>query len=379
MVSLTISGRSIWMKYFFIAGERSGDLHASNLIKELRRIDFDNEVVGFGGDMMQAQGMQLLRHYKEFSFMGIWEVVRNLGTIRKVMKHCENAILAEKPDVVVLVDFPGFNLRMANFARNHGIRTCYYIAPKIWAWNKKRIKKIKSGVDKMLVIFPFEVNFFQSLDYPVEYVGNPLTDAVRTYPFEEVDLKGTSIAVLPGSRLQEVKAALPVIVRMARLRPGYTFRVAGVDNLPTGIYAALKELPNVELVFDKTYDLLKSANAAMVTSGTATLEACLINAPQVVCYRTSALTYAIGKRLIKVPFISLVNLIANKPVVKELIQHDFTAEKVLEELDKILHDHQYCATMLADYQAIKEKLGFEPASRRAARSLVDWLMPPSTD
>lgn len=362
------------MKYFFIAGERSGDLHASNLIKELKRRDYEAVMEGFGGDMMESQGMRLLKHYSDYSFMGLWEVIKNLGTIGKRLRECKAAIIESNPDVLVLVDFPGFNLRMAAFAKELDIKTCYYISPKIWAWKKGRIKKIRKVVDKMLVIIPFEVEFYKSLDYEVEYVGNPLMDTVRTFDYKELPTSGKqTVAVLPGSRKQEVEAAIPVVQEMATKKPNYDFLVAGVDNLPAEMYSSLDILENVKVINDRTYDILKVANAAVVTSGTATLEACLLSAPQVVVYKTSWLTYSIGKRLVKIDFISLVNLIAGREVVKEMIQHDFNATTVLEEVDRILNDADYCGNMMANYQEIKEKIGFEPASKRAADALVKWL------
>lgn len=361
------------MKYFFIAGERSGDLHASNLIKEIKRKDYEAEIIGFGGKMMQEQGMNLLKHYQAFSFMGLWEVIKNLGAIKKNLNDCKLAIKEHKPDVLVLVDFPGFNLRMAGFAKRLGIQTCYYISPKIWAWKKGRIKTIRKVVDKMLVILPFEVDFYKKLNFEVEYVGNPLMDSVRTHDSNPIDELGTTVAILPGSRAQELKSATPVILEMAQLRPGYKFLIAGVDNLPKESYLPFQNIANIEVYFDRTYDLLKSCNAAMVTSGTATLEACLLTAPQVVVYGTSWLTYHVGKLLVKIKFISLVNLIADKEVVKEMIQADFNANAVTEELDRILHDHEYCGEMMANYQEAKEKIGFEPASKRAANAIADWL------
>lgn len=362
------------MKYFFIAGERSGDLHASNLIKELKRRDYEAEIVGFGGDLMEEQGLKLLRHYKDYSFMGLWEVIKNLGTIRKRLNECEKAIKEFQPDVLVHVDFPGFNLRMAKFGKSLGIKTCYYISPKIWAWKKGRIKTIRKVVDKMLVILPFEVDFFKELDYPVEYVGNPLMDSVRTFDFQPLEESTkTRIAVLPGSRLQELTTALPVIKEMASLKPDYQFLVTGVNNLPESLYKEIDQLENVQVIFDRTYDILKAANAAVVTSGTATLEACLLSAPQVVVYSTSWLTYKVGRAIINVDYLSLVNLIADKPVVKELIQEDFNGKTVLEEIDLILNDPNYCAEMMANYLEVKEEIGFEPASKRAADALAKWL------
>ena len=368
------------MKYFFIAGERSGDLHGSNLIKELKRSDYEADIFGFGGDMMKDQGMTLLEHYREYSFMGLWEVITHLGTIKRKLRKCKRSIRKTSPDVLVLVDFPGFNLRMAKFAKSLGIKTCYYISPKIWAWKKGRIKTIRREVDKMLVILPFEVPFYKDLNFNVEYVGNPLMDAVRTYDFEDsVVGTETTIAVLPGSRAQELRASKSIIVEMARHRPNYIFLVAGVNNLPQSSYSELQAISNVKVVFEKTYDILKQANASVITSGTATLEACLLSAPQVVVYRTSWLTYKVAKALVNVRYLSLVNLIADKLVVKELIQSDFNATLVLDEVDRILTEPAYCGNMLAEYQEIKEKIGFEPASKRAANSLWKWLRPPLVD
>lgn len=361
------------MKYFFIAGERSGDLHASNLIKELKRRDYEAEIVGFGGDMMEEQGMTLLRHYQSFSFMGLWEVIKNLGTIKKRLKECKKAIEKQQPDVLVLVDFPGFNLRMAGFAKNLGIKTCYYISPKIWAWKKGRIKTIRKVVDKMLVILPFEVEFYKKLNFEVEYVGNPLMDSVRTHDFNLFEEEGTKVAILPGSRAQELKSATPIILEMAKLRPEYKFLLAGVDNLPERLYKVFRAHNNIEIHFNRTYDILKSCNAAMVTSGTATLQACLLTAPQAVVYGTSWLTYRVGKLVVNIDYISLVNLIAGKEVVRELIQKDFNAVTVLEEIDCILEDPEYCGRMMVEYQEVKEKIGFEPASKRAADAIVGWL------
>ena len=355
-------------------------MHGSNLIRELKRLDYEAEMVGFGGDMMEEQGMTLLQHYRTYSFMGIWEVTTHLGMIKKRFRECKAAIRKTAPDVLVLVDFPGFNLRMAGFAKSLDIKTCYYISPKIWAWKKGRIKTIRRVVDKMLVILPFEVDFYKDLNFGAEYVGNPLMDSVRTHDFENLDLEEeTMIAVLPGSRVQELKAAKPVIVEMAKLKPNYNFLVAGVNNLPKSAYTELESIDNIKVVFEKAYDILKQANASVVTSGTATLEACLLSAPQVVVYRTSWLTYKIGRAVVNVKYLSLVNLIADKPVVKELIQSDFNATVVLEEVDQILNNPAYCGNILAEYQEVKEKTGFEPASKRAANSLWSWLRPPLAD
>ncbi len=363
------------MKYFFIVGERSGDLHASNLAKELKRLDDEAALVGYGGPQMEVQGVRILKQYPAYSYMGIWEVFTHLGTIRKTFRACEKAIRDEKPDVLVLVDFPGFNLRMAKYAKGLQLPVSYYISPKIWAWKESRIKKIKAYVNHMMVILPFEVAFYQKHHFKVAYVGNPLMDEVRQHAHEPVvTIKDRPvIAILPGSRKQEVGYAIPLVADLANSRPDYEWVVAGVDNLPEAMYAPLNGLANVRVVYGRTYDILKDANAAVVTSGTATLEACLLNAPQVVIYKTSALTYAVGKRLVKIDFISLVNLIAGKEVVREMIQKDYHAAVILEEVNCLLNDHQYCASMLDEYQRIKEKIGFEPASKRAAAELFHFV------
>jgi lipid-A-disaccharide synthase len=363
------------MKYFFIAGERSGDLHGGNLIRELKRQDQQAEVVAYGGNYMREAGADLLVHYSEISFMGFLEVVKHLKSIKRALSKCKQDILLHQPDVLVLVDFPGFNLRMAAFAKQHGIKTAYYISPKIWAWKESRIKKIKAFVDKMYVIFPFEVSFYQRHQYAVEFVGNPLVAHIAGDDFEvfQLDNQKKVIAFLPGSRLQEVNASINTIQRLSELREDLFFLVAGVDNLPIEVYQPLKNLENVRVEIGKTYQVLKSAQAAIVTSGTATLETALLGVPQVVCYRTSWLSYQIGKRLVKIPFISLVNLIANKPVVKELIQEAYNESNVLNELDLLLEDQHYRKSMLTDYEKIRELLTSQNASEMTANRLIEWL------
>lgn len=363
------------MKYFLIAGERSGDLHASNLVRQLYNQDLQAEVVAWGGNLTRDAGAQLLQHYNEISFMGIWEVLKNLATLKKKMDLCKSQISAFRPDVLILVDFPGFNLRMAEFARSLGIRTCYYISPKIWAWKKNRIKKIRAFVDKMLVILPFETAFYRELGYEVTYVGNPLMDAILDHRFDEhFQLPGgkQTIAVLPGSRQQEVARAIDVILDLAKNRQ-YHFCVAGVDNLDPEIYAPLGSLDNVSLHFNKTYELLRACDAAIVTSGTATLEAALLNAPQIVVYRTSALTYYIGRLLVNIRFISLVNLIAGREVVRELIQHDYNAGTIEKELHQILNDPAKKEKIHKGYSEIGGLIGKNKASEKAASEIVNWI------
>jgi len=361
------------MKLFFIAGERSGDLHASNLIKEIKKLIPDTEVVGYGGDLMENAGMRLLSHYREISFMGFYEVVKNLFTIRKKIKECKNHIQLEKPDIIVLVDFPGFNLRMAKFAKDLGIKTAYYISPKIWAWKKGRINTIRTVIDNMYVIFPFEVDFYKSLNYKVEYVGNPLVEHIKNFDFEDFRLPASDqkyIAFLPGSRPQEIQKSIPIIKCLSNRNPDLVFMVGGVDNVDNEEYSALQKISNVNVLFDRTYDILKFCDVSITTSGTATLETALIGTPQVVCYKTSNISYQIAKRVVKLKYISLVNLIIDQPVVKELIQEDFTVEKLEDELELLLYDKGYISEMKSGYAKVNEELTSKNASLITAQNLL---------
>ncbi len=364
------------MKYFIIAGERSGDLHASKLASQLQKKDVRAEIVGFGGSLMEEEGVRILKHYSTFSLMGIMEVLSNLGKIRRTIKEAKRAIVDFNPDILILVDFPGFNLKLATFAKKKGIKTCYYISPKIWAWKGHRIKRIKRDIDKMLVILPFEVEFYKSKDFQVDYVGNPLIDSIKDYSFDptfNLDERKTNVAILPGSRKQEIEASADVIRKVAKQAPEINFHIAAVDNVDSGLYDDYRTISNATIHIDKTYEILKQANAAIVTSGTATLETALLNCPQVVVYRANALSIFIAKMLVKIKWISLVNLIADKPVVKELIQEDYNADQVLEEINKILKDEKYCAAIMADYQELRDMIGAERASSKAAISIVEWL------
>jgi lipid-A-disaccharide synthase len=366
------------MKYFIIAGERSGDLHASNLIKELRKADPHADIVCWGGDYMESAGAKLLRHYKEYSIMGFVEVVLNLRKISKLFKICHHDILAYKPDVLILVDFSGFNLRVAKFAKEHQLKVFYYISPKIWAWNQSRALKIKKLVDRMFVIMPFEEEFYKRYNYKVDYVGNPLKDAISAFK-PEVDFrlknklgKEPIIAILPGSRAQEVKAMLEEMINIVSFFPGFRFVVAAVSNLPNTFYEKFKRENQVEIVYDQTYDLLSNSTAALVTSGTATLETALFAVPQVVVYRASPVTYLVVKALIKVKYISLVNLIAGREVVKELIQDDFNHKNLKLELNNIL-EGSYRQKQLNDYKLLNEMLGEKGASEKTAALMVNYL------
>ncbi len=366
------------MKYYIISGERSGDLHASNLVKEIRKNDSSAIFRGTGGDYLKKTGTVLFRHYKEIAFMGLWEVVSNLRTISRIYKEVQADILSFQPDVLILVDFGGFNMRMARWAKTNGLIVYYYISPKIWAWNQKRALKIKASVDRMFVIMPFEKDFYKKFDYnTVDYIGNPVQDAVGAHVVNQ-NFRGQYqlpekplIAVLAGSRKQEVTVMLETMISMTREYPEYHFVIAAVSNLPKEYYEPYKAA-NVTIVYDQAYDVLAHAEAAVVTSGTATLETALFEVPQVVCYKTNPITYMIGRPLVKIEFFSLPNLIAGKEIVKELLQHDFTTESVSGELKKLL-DPYHRNKMKGDYRYMKELMGEKGASEKAARLMVSYL------
>jgi lipid-A-disaccharide synthase len=359
------------MRYFLIAGERSGDLHGSYLINAIKMKDSNAFIIGYGGDQMESAGMKLLSHYKDGAFMGFIEVLMNLRSIFSRINKCKNEIHEVNPDVVILIDYPGFNLRIAKYAHMLGIRTSYYISPKIWAWKKSRIKIIRKYVDQMLVIFPFEVPFYKSLGYDVSYVGNPLVEQISNYTassFGEVDHHSFEkrIAFLPGSREQEVRVSLPMILQLAQKHPDWMIVVAAVNNLDAQLYTSVRGIENIKLVYNQTYDVLKGSDAAVVTSGTATLETALIGTPQVICYRANPISYAIGKRVVKIKYISLVNLIADQPIVKELIQDDYNIENLLRELERLLSNKEYQRKMIDGYDFVSQLLGDQNASKNAA-------------
>ncbi len=372
------------MKYYIIAGEASGDLHGSNLMKGLKMVDPRAEFRFWGGDLMKKQaGDGLVKHYKETAIMGFAEVLMNLGKIKAFFKQCKADIKSYKPDVLILIDYPGFNLRMAEFAQKIGLKTYYYISPKIWAWKESRIKKIKAFVDKMFVIFPFEVDYFKKHDYPVNYAGNPLLDAVQ----EKFDEKSSFedfisenrlenkpiIGILAGSRKQEIDRNLGIMLEIIPHYKDYQFVIAAAPSIEPDYYNKFIEGHRVQVVFDQTYDTLKNSTAALVTSGTATLETALFNVPQVVCYRAGNLSYFIAKQFVKLKYISLVNLIMDAEVVKELIQFDMNPKMVKRELDKVLFDESNRSKMLSNYKKLREMLGGTGASERVAKLIYDYL------
>ncbi len=371
------------MKYYIIAGEASGDLHASNLMKKIKEKDDDAQFRFWGGDLMLKQGGEQVKHYKDLAFMGFVEVLLNISTILKNISFCKKDIVNYNPDVLVLVDYPGFNLRIAEFAKKRGIKVVYYISPQVWAWKQGRVKKIKKIVDKMLVILPFEKDFYKKFGMDVDFVGHPLLDAIREEKystFEEFRRKNglngnPVVAVLPGSRKQEVKKMLGVMLKTAAGYKKYNFIICGVNSLGKEFYDSILrqyDEKNVTVVFNQTHDVLYHSKAAMVTSGTATLETALIGTPEVVCYKGGRISYEIAKRVIKVKYISLVNLIMDEEIVKELIQDEFNIENLDYELNGLLNDEDYRQKIIVGYDNLREKLGKSGASEKAAGIIVNF-------
>jgi lipid-A-disaccharide synthase len=368
------------VKYYLIAGERSGDLHGSNLMKQLADQDSKAEFRFVGGDYMASVAGSPTIHYRQMAFMGFLEVLGNLGTIRKYMKLCKDDILAYKPEAIILIDYAGFNLRIATWARSKGLRVFYYISPKLWAWNSKRALKIKKYVDHMFAIMPFEPEFYGQYDYKqITYVGNPVVDAINDYSIapetaDEISFnnENKTIAVLPGSRKQELKYILPVLIEVIKKNNKHNYVVAAVDNLDNSLYSDLAGLENVKLVTGHTYDLLAIADAALVTSGTATLETAIWDVPQVVLYKGNFLSILIARMLIKVKYISLVNLILDEACVAELIQKECTPTNIEHELNKILEKP-------TDYSRLRSVLGNHNASENTARGIIAALQLKSDD
>ncbi|MBB2143917.1 lipid-A-disaccharide synthase [Pedobacter sp. LMG 31464] len=366
------------MKYYLVAGEASGDLHGANLMKALKTEDQNASFRYFGGDKMQAQGGELVKHYAEMAFMGFTEVILNLRTIFKNLKACKEDILVYQPDALILIDFPGFNLKIAEFAKEQGIKVCYYISPKVWAWNQKRVLKIKKVVDQLFCILPFEVDFYREWGMEVNYVGNPLLDEIAQFSPDLEFRKNQNlseqkiIALLPGSRKQEIERLLPDMLSVTASFPNYQFVVAAAPTFTSDYYQQFIGDKNVKLVFSQTYNLLHHAEAALVASGTATLETALFKIPQVVLYRGGAISVGIARLVIKIRFISLVNLIMDRKVVTELIQNDCNTGKIISELSPILIGDER-NVMLNDYEELAKKMGTSGASERTAKLIVEFL------
>ncbi len=375
------------MKYYIIAGEASGDMHGANLMKHILEYDAGADFRFFGGDMMKSIGGSLVRHYSEMSYMGIWEVVRNAGKISRNVSLCKRDINLYNPDIIILIDYAGFNLRIARYAKAHNLKVYYYILPKLWAWGKSRVKKIKKYVDKRFAILPFEVGFYNKLNVDVEFYGNPLVEEIENFnrrSLSSKEFRNTNklsdkpiIALLAGSRKQEIDRCLPEMTAITKHYPDYQFVVAGAVSIEKEYYNKTLQNTDVKIVHNQTYPLLTQAAAAVVTSGTATLETALFNIPQVVIYKTSGFTYYFGQlliliRVIHVKFFSLVNIILNKEAVKELLQFKL-ADNIKKELNKILFDRNYREEMIKNYAELRSIIGKPEASKQIARRIVDSL------
>jgi lipid-A-disaccharide synthase len=377
----------VFMKYYIIAGEASGDMHGANLMKHVMGYDTKADFRFFGGDMMKSAGGSLVRHYSEMSYMGIWEVISNIGKISRNIILCKKDIIQFNPDVIILIDYAGFNLRIAKYAKSHNLRVYYYILPKLWAWGKSRAKKIRKYIDKRYVILPFEVKFYNQLNIYVEFYGNPLVDQIENFKrssksskdFRNINRLSDKpiIALLAGSRKQEIDRCLPEMIAITKHYPDYQFVVAGAVSIEEEYYNRILHNTNVKIVHNQTYPLLTQSSAAVVTSGTATLETALFNVPQVVIYKTSSFSYYFGQllvliKVIHVNFFSLVNIILNKEAVKELLQFKL-AENIKKELDKMLFNRNYKEEMIKNYKELRSIIGKPEASKQIAKSIVDSL------
>lgn len=374
------------MRYYIIAGEASGDLHGSNLIKGIREIDSSAQIRCWGGDLMKEAGAELVKHYKEGAIMGFVEVVANLGKLAKNLNDCKNDIINYNPDIVVLIDYPGFNFRIAQFAKERGMRVFYYIAPKVWAWKENRVHKLKKYVDRLFIIFPFEIEYFKKWGIDAIYRGNPLLDSVDNHSSADetkedfqkrtgIGTAETTVALLAGSRRSEIKYLLPRMMQVAEKYPNYRFLLACAPSMEREFYEGIvgKKCSNIKLLFGETYSILRHSDAAIINSGTASLEAALIGVPQVVCYGGNEISYQIAKRVVKLKYISLANLIMDKGLFKELIQHDCTPQKISQELDNLLNNSEYRAKMMSDYRNVRDVLGGKGASAKVARAMIEEL------
>jgi lipid-A-disaccharide synthase len=371
------------MKYYIIAGEASGDLHGSNLIKALRVSDEAAVVQGFGGDKMELAGMQLVRHYREMAFMGFVEVIKNLPAIWRLFRFCKKDIIDFNPDVLILIDYPGFNLRIAKWAKERGLKVVYYIVPQVWAWHQSRVHDLHRYTAKMLVILPFEKEFFARFGYKAIFTGHPLVDAIEEFRHHAPEFSRPEkpvLALLPGSRRQEVETMLPVFLQAASAF-NYEIYIACAPSLDLSVYqniiAKCNPASKAQLLIDNTYSILSIASLALVSSGTATLETALFGVPQVVCYKGNGISFAIARRLVKLKYISLVNLICDKPVVKELIQHDMTVNNICDEIRSI--QNKGTEFFKLHYDQLHKLTGGTGASMRAASEITALLREGETD
>ncbi|MEE2699777.1 MAG: lipid-A-disaccharide synthase [Bacteroidota bacterium] len=362
------------MKYYVISGEQSGDMHAANLVAAIKQQDTQTEFRVWGGDKIKAEDVQLVKHIKDLAFMGFWEVLINLPTILRNINFCKKDILKFQPDALILVDYPGFNFRIAKFAKQRGIKVYYYISPQIWAWKKSRLNQIKKYIDKMFVILPFEKQFYQDNNFEVVFVGHPLLDEIAKDNFSfSIKTDKKIIALLPGSRKQEIRKILPQMLKIVADFPNYQFVVAATTTIEESFYKNILENKNVLLVKDETYGLLKNTKVALVASGTATLETALFAVPQIVCYKTNSISFQIAKRLVETKFISLVNIIMNKLVVKELIQSELNPKNLKSSLSEILEKGS-SERIKKEYSVLREKLGDTGASEQLAQLIVEDIV-----
>jgi lipid-A-disaccharide synthase len=368
------------MRYYIIAGERSGDLHGSNLAKALRRRDQQAEMRGFGGEYMQSAGVTLAVNYHEMAFMGLVELITKANKIKKFIRHCKEDIEAFKPDVIILIDYGGFNLQIARYGKRRGFRIYYYIPPKYWAWYQNRVTWLKPYVDRLFLILPFEKEFFRKFQWEGDYVGNPVLDAVKAHTADpsfltrhKIPAKTEYVALLPGSRKQELRSILPLMKRVVKRFPEYHFLASVVGSFHPDEYRELHGFDNVSLVVEDTYNLLQHSTAAVVTSGTATLETGLFRVPQIVVYKANWISYLLAKLVLSVPFISLVNLIANREVVKELLQSRATTDAVSSELRQLVQDDPHRRRILDAYDDVIRILDTGSASENAAELMLQYL------
>lgn len=367
------------MRYYIISGEASGDLHGANLIKAIAKKDKDAHFRAWGGNLMESAGATLVKHYKDLAFMGFWEVIKNLKTILNNIKFCKQDILQFKPNVVILIDYPGFNLKIAKFLKKQNIKCYYYISPQVWAWHASRTKLLKAYVDKMFVILPFEKDYFKTWNYEVEFVGHPLLDSISqripnaNFRAENKLSDKPLIAIIPGSRKQEINKMLPTMLQLAKDYKSFEFIIAGVNTLGESFYKKFNIPQNVKIIYNQIYAILEHAHTAVVTSGTATLETALFEVPEVICYKGNIISYLIAKQLVDLKYICLVNLILDKPVVDELIQGDYNYKNLKSSFEKIIHTGERRQEILNEYKILKDMLGNKGASEKTATLMLNDL------
>ena len=361
------------MKIYIVTGEKSGDQHAAKIVKEIKNQNKDIKIGAWGGDSLMSEKIQLDHHIDEINYMGFWEVLKNISQVFKNLKKCKQDIINFSPDLVLLVDYPGFNLKIAEFAYSNNIKTFYYISPKIWAWNSNRISKIKKFVDKMFVVFPFEKEYYKKRGYDVKYLGNPVLESISSTKLNLIKKEKPIISLIPGSRKQEIEKILPIMLEIISFYPNYSFVLSATNSFTHQYYKELVKGYDVEIIFDRQYDILNSSSAAIVTSGTSTLEAALLNVPQIVCYKTSKLSYLIAKLFVKIKYISLVNILLNKSSISELIQNYLTAENIINKLNYIL-DPINKKQILNDYEEVRKILKTEkPSSITISKEIISSI------